>query len=86
MWVSIWTWDLIAFGVSHTLAGLVAAVRFQSQLKSWKTWLLPLIFTAFGLILPATAGLITALIIAAIYTNAGMTMTTTEVRAWWLKG
>eukprot|EP00045_Choanoeca_perplexa_P001550 m.20270 g.20270 ORF g.20270 m.20270 type:complete len:135 (-) comp11023_c0_seq1:246-650(-) len=82
MWLSIWTWDLIAFGVSHGLAGLLAAIRFQSQLNSWKTWLLPVVFAAFGLIIPATAGLITAVLIAAIYTNAGFNMTTTEALAW----
>eukprot|EP00730_Choanoeca_flexa_P013908 TRINITY_DN5864_c0_g1_i1.p3 TRINITY_DN5864_c0_g1~~TRINITY_DN5864_c0_g1_i1.p3 ORF type:complete len:135 (+),score=12.06 TRINITY_DN5864_c0_g1_i1:249-653(+) len=82
MWQTIWTWNLIVFGFSHSLAGLLAAVRFRSQLNTWKTWLLPLLFVGFGLLIPATAGLITALLIAGIYTNAGLNMTTTEALAW----
>jgi hypothetical protein len=79
MWQTIWTWDLIAFGVSHAASGMLAAFRFRKQLRRY-AFALPLGFTFLGLLIPATAGLITALLIAGIYVRAGFEMTTTEVR------
>ncbi|EDQ87264.1 uncharacterized protein MONBRDRAFT_10159 [Monosiga brevicollis MX1] len=78
MWQTIWTWDLIAFGVSHAIAGLVAAFKFRRE-KITVVMLLPIIFTGLGLLFSAVVGLITALLIAGIYTSAGFKMTTTEV-------
>ena len=84
MWQTIWTWGLIAFGFAHTFGGLLAAFRFHAQIGP-KAWLLPVAFASIGLLVSATGGLITALLVAGIYTNAGFSMTTTEaspLRKW----
>ncbi|EGD75119.1 hypothetical protein PTSG_06774 [Salpingoeca rosetta] len=80
MWLAIWTWELGAFAVSHAIAGFIAFLRFRKDTKF--AWIVPLFFLLVGGIICATAGVITALLIASIYTQLDITMTTTEAMIW----
>ena len=57
MWVAIWTWELGAFAVSHSIAGMIALLRFRKETHF--AWALPVLFLIIGGIICATAGVIT---------------------------
>lgn len=78
MWQTIWTWHLFAFIFCHFFAGVAGLLRFHKSLGKW-SWLVPLGFVVYGGLISSVAGLITSVLIAGIYSNAGFAMTTTEV-------
>lgn len=59
MWLSIWTWSFLSFGVTHFVAGCVFAFTFRKE-QSIKM-LIGIIFgyTAYGLMIPLSAGALT---------------------------
>eukprot|EP00056_Hartaetosiga_gracilis_P016662 m.5614 g.5614 ORF g.5614 m.5614 type:complete len:102 (+) comp4446_c0_seq1:270-575(+) len=80
MWVTIWTWNILAFSVAHLVAGCVAYFRFRKDV--WWAWSLPLIFVAISGLICVTAGLLTSVLVAAVYSQHGFSMTTTEAFGW----
>eukprot|EP00051_Salpingoeca_urceolata_P006907 m.91477 g.91477 ORF g.91477 m.91477 type:complete len:131 (-) comp15040_c0_seq1:49-441(-) len=82
MWKSIWIWSLLSFGVAHGAGGLIAFVNCQDLGPKRWTWLIPLVFGVLGMLIPMTAGVVTATMIAGVYSSAGFDMTTTEAFGW----
>eukprot|EP00055_Hartaetosiga_balthica_P002194 m.3026 g.3026 ORF g.3026 m.3026 type:complete len:128 (+) comp2007_c0_seq1:181-564(+) len=80
MWITVWTWNILAFGVSHLVAGCVAYFRFRKDV--WWAWALPLLFLVMSGLICVTAGLVTSVLVAAVYTQHDFSMTTTEAFGW----
>jgi hypothetical protein len=61
MWKSIFYWSLLSFGVLHLFSGLVAMFNMRHSVPLKFTWLLPIISTVLGGLIPCTAGVITGM-------------------------
>eukprot|EP00053_Salpingoeca_punica_P020671 m.212192 g.212192 ORF g.212192 m.212192 type:complete len:131 (+) comp19810_c0_seq1:129-521(+) len=78
MWQSIWTWNLMAFALIHCVGAIVCLINMRNDVQKRHLWLIPVVFTGLGMLIPLTAGVITATLIAGVYSSAGFKMTTTE--------
>jgi hypothetical protein len=92
MWKTIFYWSLLSFGIVHFASGVVAFLNLRHAGPLKFTWLIPLVVTFLGGLIPCTAGVITGLtatpmlvsyssatMIAGVYTTAEISMSTTEV-------